>query len=144
MDYLIAVYTGPKIYTLSMKQRSYATVGDSQADKIIIEKSGLGSAYLELSCDTGGVRILSKQPMKFGKESVSDRVFSSGDIVTINDKITLALFNGKCTEDSQVSLDNFGELKIGRSYNKNDIALKDADISSRHAILKRIDGEQEA
>ena len=143
MDYLIAVYTGPKIFTLSLKPRGYATVGDSQGDKVMIEGSGLGSAYLELTCDGNGVRILAKKPMKFGTESVSQRVFSSGDIVTITDKITLAVFGGKCTEDSQISLEDFDELKIGRSYNKNDIALKDGEISSRHAILKRIDGHWE-
>ena len=66
MNYLIAVYTGRKIYTLGLKPGVTATVGDAENDTLPIPNSGLGGEYLVLACDAGGVRVLSRQPMQFG------------------------------------------------------------------------------
>ncbi|MBQ7155742.1 MAG: type VII secretion protein EssC [Synergistaceae bacterium] len=141
MEYLIAIYTGRKIYTLNLKQGVTATVGDSQSDTVYVEKYSLGASYLVLACDAGGVRILSRQPMKFGDESVTNRVLSAGDIITITEKISLAVFPAKCALNSAINLQGIDELRIGRSYNSNDICLKDANVSTRHAVLKRVNGQ---
>lgn len=141
MDYLIAVYTGRKVYTLTLKQGVTATIGDSQSDTVFIEKYALGSAYLVLACDAGGVRILSRQPMKFGDEATTNRVLSAGDIITITEKITLAVFESRCALNAGVSLEGFDEIRLGRSYNNNDICLKDGNVSSRHAVLRRANGQ---
>ena len=141
MDYLIAVYTGRKIYTLGLKPGVTATVGDAQNDTLLITDSRLGGAYLVLACDSGGVRILSRQPMKFGDEEVSNRVLSAGDIISITGKITLAVFEAKSALNSAISLDGFTELRIGRSYNNNDICLKDANVSARHALLRKVNDQ---
>ncbi|MBQ7220146.1 MAG: type VII secretion protein EssC [Synergistaceae bacterium] len=140
MDYLIAVYTGRKIYTLGLKPGVTATLGDAQNDTLLLPDSGLGGAYLVLACDAGGVRILSRQPMKFGDESATNRVLSAGDIISITGKITLAVFESRSSLSSALSLDGFNELRIGRSYNNNDICLKDSSVSSRHAVLRKING----
>lgn len=141
MDYLIAIYTGRKIYTLTLKSGLTATVGNAQNDTVFIDRPELEAAYLVLACDAGGVRILSRKAMKFGEEETSNRVLSAGDIISITEKITLAVFEAKCNLNSALSIENFDELRIGRSYNSNDICLKAPDISSRHACLKKIDGK---
>ncbi len=140
MDYLIAIYTGKKIYTLILKSGVTATVGNTQSDSVFIDKSNLGSSYLILACDAGGVRILSRSPMKIGDKTTSNRIFSAGDVVSITEKITLAVFESKCRVDSLLSLSEFEELNLGRSYNKNDICLKYHDVSQIHARLTKENG----
>ena len=138
MNYLIAIYTGKKLFTLTLTPGITATVGDSQTDTIIMERLGLGSSYLTLACDQGGVKIHSRNPMKFGNEETSNRIFSSGDIVAINDKITLAIFDSHNKLSSSLNLREFDELRLGRSYNNNDVCLKYPSVSSIHAALERI------
>ena len=138
MEYLIAIYTGRKIYTMTLRPGVTATVGEAQTDNIIINDFGLGYSYLVLACDAGGVRAVSKLPMKLGDDATSNRVLSAGDVITITDKITLAVFAGRSRITSTLSLDDFDELRIGRSYNNNDICLKSVNVSSRHAMLQRI------
>ena len=138
MEYLIAIYTGRKIYTKTIKPGVTATVGEAQTDNIIINNFGLGYSYLVLACDTGGVRATSKMPMKFGNDPTSNRVLSAGDVISITDKITLAVFAGRSTITSALSLDDFDEIRIGRSYNNNDICLKSVNVSSRHALLQKV------
>lgn len=140
MNYLIAIYTGKKIFTLNLKPGDNATIGEAQTDTITLDHSGLGDSYLVLTCDNGGVRILSRQPVKIGSEVCSNRVYSSGDIVIINEVITLALFDNRNNITSPLSLNGFDELLIGRSYNNNDICLKSPEVSSRHACIQNIDG----
>ena len=140
MDYLIAIYTGKKIYTLILKPGVTATVGDTQSDTVLIEKFNLGSSYLVLACDVGGVRILSRSPMKIGDNTTSNRVCSVGDVVFITEKITLAVFESKCRVNVLLSLSEFEELNLGRSYNNNDICLKYSDVSQIHAMLKKENG----
>ena len=140
MDYLIAIYTGRKIHTLTLKQGVTATAGDAQNDTVLIDKYALGPAYLVLACDAGGVRILSRKPMKFGEEETSNRVLSAGETIAVTDKITLAVFPARCPLNSALSLDRFSEIRLGRSYNSNDIALQSDGVSSRHAVLKKREG----
>ena len=40
MNYLIAIYTGKKLFTLTLKPGVTATVGDSQTDTIVMERFG--------------------------------------------------------------------------------------------------------
>ena len=141
MDYLIALYTGRKIYTLGLKPGDTATVGDAQDDTLSVNSLGLGASYLVLACDSGGVRVLSRQPMKFGDEATSNRVLSAREVISITEKITLAVFEAKSTLNSALSLDGFDELRIGRSYNKNDICLKDSSVSTCHALLRKVNGQ---
>ena len=140
MDYLIAVYTGRKIYTLTVRPGITATIGSAQNDNVFIDRQELNASHLVLACDAGGVRILSKQPFKFGDDEVSNRVLSAGDVINVTAKITLAVFEAKCRLNSAVLIENFDEIKIGRSYNSNDICLKDPNVSSRHAVLRKING----
>ncbi|MBR0186016.1 MAG: FHA domain-containing protein, partial [Synergistaceae bacterium] len=141
MEYLIAIYTGRKIYTFTIKPGVTATVGNAQDDTLFVDRKELGAAYLVLACDVGGVRILSRKPVKFGGEEVSNRVLSAGDIVSVTEKITLAVFESKCQLTSAVSIDGFDEIRIGRSYNSNNICLKDPNVSTRHALLKKVNGQ---
>ena len=141
MEYLIAIYTGRKIYTFTIKPGVTATVGNAQDDTLFVDRKELGAAYLVLACDAGGVRILSRKPVKFGGEEVSNRVLSAGDIVSVTEKITLAVFESKCQLTSAVSIDGFDEIRIGRSYNSNNICLKDPNVSTRHALLKKVNGQ---
>ena len=140
MDYLIAVYTGRKIHTLTIKPGASATIGNSQGDTLFIDRRELSPSYIVLSCDSGGVRILSQTPMRLGNERMNNRVLSAGDVVSVTDKITLAVFASKCQINSAVSLEGFEEIAIGRSYNNSEICLKDPNVSSRHAVLKKING----
>lgn len=137
MEYLIAIYTGRKLYTLNLKLGVTATVGDSNSDTVLVEKYALGASYLVLACDSGGVRVLSRQPMKFGTESVTNRVLSAGDVIAVTEKISLAVFQAKCSLNCAVNLSGLDEIRIGRSYNSNDVCLQDANVSTRHAIMKR-------
>ena len=141
MDYLIALYTGKNIYTLSLKPGVTATAGNSQTDTLFIDNPALTASHLVLACDAGGVRVLSRSPMKFGGEEVSNRVLSAGDVINITEKISLAVFEAGCSLNAAVNLEGFDEIRIGRSYNSNDIALKVQDVSTRHAVLKRINGQ---
>ena len=141
MDYLIAIYTGRKIYTLTIKPGATATIGNAQNDTVFIDRQELSASHIILACDAGGVRVLSKQPMKFGNEEVSNRVLSAGDIVSVTKKITLAVFEAGSRLNSAIAIDGFDELRIGRSYNSNNICLKDPNVSTRHAVLKRINGQ---
>ena len=136
MDYLIAIYTGKKIFTLTLKPGHTATVGASQTDTIVIEKFGLSDSHLTFACDSGGVRILSKQPMKINGEKASNRVFSAGDVAVITEKISLAVFESKNRISAVLDLQDFDEIRLGRSFNNNDISLKHPDVSSSHAVLK--------
>lgn len=140
MDYLIAFYTGKKIYTYTLRPGVTATAGDSQNDNVNLIGSGLGSAYIVLACDAGGVRLLSRQPFRIGNDTASNRVLSAGDVVNVTDKITLAVFRSICTLNAPVSLRGLDELMIGRSYNYNDICLKAPDVSSRHMLFKKDGG----
>ena len=139
MDYLIAIYTGKKIYTMNIKPGETKTVGSSQTDSVLIEKYDLGVSYLVLACDAGGVRILSRQPMTFGdSQQTSNRVLSAGETIRLNEKISLAVFAARNPLNADISIQGFDELRLGRSYNKNDICLKDSNVSSRHAVLRRV------
>ncbi len=140
MEYLIAFYTGRKIYTLTIKPGASATIGNAQSDTLFIDRKELRPSHILLSCDSGGVRILSQTPLKFGGEEVNNRVLSAGDVVCVTEKITLAVFAAKCQLNSAISLEGFDEISIGRSYNSNDICLKDSNVSTRHAVLKKING----
>lgn len=140
MEYLIAFYTGRKIYTLTIKPGASATIGNAQSDTLFIDRKELRPSHIVLSCDSGGVRILSQTPLKFGGEEVNNRVLSAGDVVYVTEKITLAVFSAKCQLNSAISLEGFDEISIGRSYNSNDICLKDSNVSTRHAVLKKING----
>ena len=141
MEYLIAFYTGRKIYTLTIKPGASATIGNAQSDTLFIDRKELRPSHIVLSCDSGGVRILSQTPLKFGGEEVNNRVLSAGDVVYVTEKITLAVFSAKCQLNSAISLEGFDEISIGRSYNSNDICLKDSNVSTRHAVLKKINGQ---
>lgn len=141
MEYLIAFYTGRKIYTLTIKPGASATIGNAQSDTLFIDRKELRPSHILLSCDSGGVRILSQTPLKFGGEEVNNRVLSAGDVVCVTEKITLAVFAAKCQLNSAISLEGFDEIRIGRSYNSNDICLKDSNVSTRHAVLKKINGQ---
>lgn len=141
MEYLIAFYTGRKIYTLTIKPGASATIGNAQSDTLFIDRKELRPSHIVLSCDSGGVRILSQTPLKFGGEEVNNRVLSAGDVVCVTEKITLAVFAAKCQLNSAISLEGFDEIRIGRSYNSNDICLKDSNVSTRHAVLKKINGQ---
>lgn len=140
MNYLIAVYTGSKIHTLTLKLETTSTIGNTQADSLCIADAPLGSAYLTLSCEAGGVRVLSRKPMNFRGEEVSNRVMSAGEIIAITDKISLAVFVSKCDATASLSLEELDEITIGRSFNSSDICLKDSGVSSRHAIIKKENG----
>ena len=140
MDYLIAIYTGRKIYTITLKAGITATVGDTQADTVLIERFGLGASYLVLTCEAGGVRIFSREPMTMGEDKTCNRVFSAGDIVTITEKITLAVFESRNRVNASLELQDFNEIRLGRSYNKNDISLKSSEVSSVHALIERDGG----
>ncbi len=137
MEYLIALYTGKKIYTYTLKNGITATVGDTKNDNISAADSGLGSAYAVLACDAGGVRILTRQPFSIGNDSATDRILSAGDVVTLTDKITLAVFRSVCSLETPINLNGIDELALGRSYNDNDICLKAPEVSSRHLLLRR-------
>jgi len=63
----------------------------------------------------GGVRVISKQPMKFGEESTLNRVLSAKEVIYITDKISLAVYEAKISLNSELPLDGFDELNIGRS-----------------------------
>ena len=141
MDYLIVVYTGKNIYSLSLKPGVTATAGNSQNDTLFIDNPALNASHLVLACDAGGVRVLSRSPMKFGDDELTNRVLSAGDIITITEKISLAVFEAGCSLNAAVNIEGFDEIRIGRSYNNNDIALKDANVSTRHAVLQRINGQ---
>ena len=143
MDHLIAIYTGKNIYTLSLKPGVTATAGSSQSDTLFIDNPALSPSHLVLACDAGGVRVLSRSPMKFTGEqaSITNRVLSAGETVSITEKISLAVFEARCSLNAAVSLESFDEIRLGRSYNSNDIALKVPDVSTRHAVLKRINGQ---
>ncbi len=140
MEYLIAIYTGRKIYTLTIKPGATATIGNAQNDTLFISRNELCAAYIVLACDAGGVRLLSQKPVKFGNDEISNRVLSAGDIVSVTEKITLAVFESKCRLNSAVPLEGLDEISIGRSYNSNNICLKDPNVSSRHAVLKKAEG----
>ena len=140
MEYLIAFYTGKKLYTFTLKPELTATAGDSPTDNINLAGSGLGSAYIVLACDSGGVRILSRQPFRIGEDHATNRVLSAGDVVNVTEKIALAVFRSVCTLNVPVPLDGLDEVMLGRSYNYNDICLKAPDVSSRHVVLRREGG----
>ena len=112
MDYLIAIYTGRKIYTLTIKSGVTATIGNAQNDTVFIDRQELSASHIVLACDAGGVRILSKQPVKFGIGEVSNRVLSAGDIVSVTKKITLAVFEAGSRLNSAVAIDGFDELRF--------------------------------
>lgn len=141
MDYLAAVYTGKNIYTLTLKPGVTATAGNSQSDTLFIDNPALSASHLVLACDAGGVRVLSRSPMKFGDEELTNRVLSAGDMINITEKISLAVFEAACSLNAAVSLEGFDEVRIGRSYNSNDIVLKVPEVSTRHTVLKRINGQ---
>ena len=72
MNYLIAIDTGRRIYTHDLKPGDTASIGDSRDDKPQVIGYGLGASYLVLSCDAGGVQVISRRPMKFGtNESIT-------------------------------------------------------------------------
>ncbi len=139
MDYLIAIYTGKKLFTLTLKPGITATVGDSLTDTIVMERSGLGSSYLTLTCEQGGVKIHSRKNMKYEGQETSNRVFSSGDVVAITEIVTLAIFDSHNKLSGSLNLREFDELQLGRSFNSNDICLRYPNVSSVHAALERID-----
>ncbi len=141
MDYLIAVYTGRKIYTITVKPAVTVTIGSAQNDTLFIDRPELRAGHIVLSCDAGGVRVFSVLPVKFGGETVSKIVLSAGDVLSVTGKITLAVFEAKCRLHSALSLEGFDELRIGRSYNSNNICLKDWNISPCHALLKKVSGK---
>ena len=140
MEYLIAIYTGRKIYTKTIKPGVTVTVGNAQSDTLFIDRQELSAGYLVITCDAGGLRVLSQKPLNFGSEEASQRILSAGDIISVTEKITLVVFEAKCQLNSVVSIEGLDEIRIGRSYNNNDICLKDHNVSTRHAILRKVDG----
>lgn len=137
MDYLIALYTGRNIYTYTLKPGMTASIGDTRNDNICVQDYGLCCEYAILSCHAGGVRILTRQPFKIYDDYVYDRVLSAGDVLRLNDKLTLAVFRSACSLDSPISLRGINEIALGRSYNSNDICLKAPEVSSKHVLLRR-------
>ena len=140
MNYLIALGTGRKIYTLNLTPGDTATVGDTPEDRLSVVGSGLGRAYLVLYYDSGGVRVSAREPMMFVKEPVLNRVLSAKEKISVTEKIELAVYEAKVSLNAELPLDGLDELNIGRSYNDNDICLKYETVSRKHAVLKKING----
>lgn len=140
MNYLVAVYSGKKIYTASLSPGSAITVGDGGNDDISLSGSKLGSGFLILSCEPGGVRALSRVPIKFGDDKSTDRIMSAGDSAVITNRITLVVFAGRRIESPKIRLALLDTLTLGRSFNSNDICLESGNVSSNHIMLQKNGG----
>ena len=141
MDYLLIFYTGKKIFDVTLTKGKHITVGNSESDTLKLEN--LGGAHLDIISNGNGVHLLSDIPFVVNledNEEIFNRILSPGDSVILNGTITLAIFESFCDVKDEISIANFQKITIGRSM-KNDICLKDSQVSSFHAVIKRVDND---
>ena len=129
MDYLIAVHAGGELQTLTLRKGERAELGECNNCTVILNGCGLGTDIVKLRSTGNGIHILTRE---------SNRILSAGDVFNINPKLAVAVLESRCDVQGVLLLNALNEISIGRSE-KNSICLREAQVSSSHAVLRKTD-----
>lgn len=139
MNYLLALYHDKKIYELELSQGENATVGSDDSDSLRVGKSVLLPSHLKLSATATGVHIIACESFEVaGDCRAANRMIIAGDIVRLRDNVSMSVFEKRCDIIGVVSLRKRNELTFGRSVD-NDIRMVGAQVSTKHAVLRKED-----
>ena len=127
MDYLVAVHVGGEMRTLTLKKGERAELGENDNCVIRLVGYGLGTEQIKLRSIGNGIHVLKPE---------TSRILSAGDIMNITSNLAIAVLESRCDVKGGLALGSLNEIKIGRST-KNDICLKEAQVSSSHAVLRK-------
>jgi S-DNA-T family DNA segregation ATPase FtsK/SpoIIIE len=94
---------------------------------------------LAISAEETGLHAVSSMPFGVEDGRASNRMLAAWDVIFIDEKLSMAVYEKRNDEEVSVSLDGESEITIGRS-GENDIRLLGPHVSSRHAVLRAAEG----